>query len=140
MIADPLTTRAQSLGSGYTSEQVSLDMVGFGPGSKTTRRDNVNGTNRPIKCTIEHTVTKAARRRSVLRFDISVNNAVDGEPDYTASAYLVLDQQDLPAGTSGYAVDVAVSALINTLVTSRAAGANDFVATAALTDFIGGEP
>jgi len=148
MIADPIATRISNInGTTLTDDNVNIDMIGFGPGSKTTRKldptSNVNTSLvQDVRCSIEHTVTKSARRRSVIRFDVT--SVVDSSllKVHTASAYLVVDQPDVYSGDSGLdaaTTDTAVSALLSALITSRAGGAS-IVESAALNDFLNGEP
>lgn len=146
MISDPLNTRIQNVHAGATAitqEAQTFDTLAFGPGSKTSRQitalDNQAKISQ-IKCSIEHSTTKAGRRRSVLRFDSSVSpeKSVDAG-SHTASAYLVIDQEDIPNVDNTTVVDAAVSVLIHSVVLTKASNAV-FVVQTALTDFLGGEP
>jgi len=147
MIADPVNSRLQTiLGLSVTSNDVTIDMIAFGPGSKTSRKLNV-GTNWQSalvagKLIFEHSETKGGRQRSVLRVDIEGSRADVGLPAPTASAYLVFDRPlALPGGAlDKITLDAALALLFNACVTSRAAGANDIVFTQLLKDWYGGEP
>lgn len=149
MIADPMASRLQVgiIGTGVTSADANADMIGFGPGSRTTRAINTipaSWSGAIIKCgfVIEHAPTKSGRMRSLIRADVTGAAVGDSYlPGVTASAYLVVDHPVtyVNGNIDKNVVDAAVSALLNTLVMSKPVG-SDFVATQALKDFVGGEP
>jgi len=148
MIAEPLSTRIHVVlaASGLTADDINMDTIAIGPGASSQRRvdpaTNVNASLLiNLKASIGHTVSKLGRRRSVFRFDSFMSPGAITTADTvsrTASAYLVVDVADNPLPEDTVAADSALSALINSLVTSRAGGSS-FVAAQALKDFLNGE-
>jgi hypothetical protein len=141
MISDPSTTRIQGLlGTGPTSENISLDKLGTGESSSTWRGSSATTSGLRIDATASHDVTKAGRRRSMFRADVSyVDSAVSPAITYKASAYVVLDQVDISSAKDIVARNAAVSAIANWIVSARAGG-SDLTPTSYLTDWLNGEP
>jgi len=141
MILDPSTTRVHGvLGTGPTAENISLDKVGTGESSSTWRGNSVTTPGLRLDATVSHDVTKAGRRRSMYRVDVSyVDSSVSPAVTYKASAYQVVDQVDIASAKDIIARNAAVSALDNVMVSARTAG-SDFTGTSYITDWLNGEP
>jgi hypothetical protein len=141
MIQDPSATRVHfMLGTGPTSEIVNLDKIGTGESSSTWRGNSVTTPGLRLDATVSHDVTKAGRRRSMHRVDVSyVDSSVSPAVTYKASAYEVVDQVDVPSAKDIIARNAALSALLNLQVGSKTAGA-DVSPTNIVQDWLNGEP
>lgn len=141
MIIDPIQTRLQALlTAGLTSENINLDKVSNESTKCTWRGNSTTTPGLRLDGTTSHDVTKAGRRRSMLRVDATyVDSSVSPAATYKASAYVVLDQVDVPSTKDITTRNAALSAVLHALVGSRTAGSAE-VPMQTMLDWLNGEP
>jgi len=141
MIIDPIATRIQAVSiAGLTSENINLDKVANEDKACSWRGISTTLPGLRLDARTSHDVTSKGRRRSMIRVDASyVDSSVSPAITYQASAYIVLDQVDLPSTKDYYVRNAALSAVENALVSSRTLGA-DHVPSQTVVDWLNGEP